>query len=141
MILTTCSSQRVYDTFLHVDDQGWEKNEELTLCIPRMAESDDYSLELGLRLNNYYPFQNLQLAVVQTVFPSMETHTDMLTLDIADSQGKMNGSGVSLYQYSQIIRKYHLQENDSITIRVRHDMKREILPGIMDVGIIINKWQ
>ena len=141
MILTACSSQRVYDTFKHVDDQGWEKNDELTFCIPKMAESGYYTLELGLRLNNYYPFRNLQLAVIQTVYPSLETPTDMLTLDIADSQGKMNGSGVSLYQYSQMFRKYRLQENDSISVRIRHDMKREILPGVMDVGVIIRKSQ
>lgn len=138
-ILMACSSQKVYDTFLHVDDKGWEKNEELMFSIPRMTESDDYNLELGLRLNNFYPFRNLQLAVIQTVYPSLETHTDMLTLEIADSQGKMKGSGVSLYQFSKIFRKYRLQENDSISVRVRHDMKREILPGVMDVGIILRK--
>ena len=89
MILMACSSQKVYDTFLHVDDKGWEKNEELMFSIPHITESDDYNLELGLRLNNFYPFRNLQLAVIQTVYPSLETHTDMLTLEIADSQGKM----------------------------------------------------
>jgi hypothetical protein len=37
------------------------------------------------------------------------------------------------------VRQLQLQEGDSLHVVVRHNMKREILPGIFDVGIKLLK--
>ena len=42
---------------------------------------------------------------------------------------------MSYYQYQVPVNDITLQQGDSLHICVRHDMKREILPGISDVGI------
>jgi hypothetical protein len=34
-----------------------------------------------------------------------------------------------------------LNKGDSLEIKIRHDMKREILPGISDIGIMLNKHE
>lgn len=135
MLLTACEADKVYDTFQHVDNNGWEKNDGLTFAIPRLTDSGRYDLSLRLRLGSEYPFQNLHIAVTQTVYPSGKTATDIVKADITDKQGKMKGNGVTLYQYSIPFRTMDCNAGDSVTVKVRHDMKREILPGIMDVGV------
>ena len=43
---------------------------------------------------------------------------------------------MSYYQYDFPLSTLRLKEGDSLALVVRHAMKREILPGISDVGII-----
>ena len=139
ILLTACSESTVYDTFQHVDNMGWEKNDILTYSIPEIPSEGEYALSLSLRIGNEYPFQNLQMIVSQEIFPSILTTTDVVTFTITDKLGKKAGDGVTLYQYSLPVRTTHYSTHDSISVRVRHDMKREILPGIMDVGITLKK--
>ena len=41
----------------------------------------------------------------------------------------------------QIVNIYQMHQGDSIHVAIRHDMKREILPGVSDIGIKISKIQ
>ena len=51
----------------------------------------------------------------------------------------MKGQGVGSYQYHFRVSEMNLKAKDSLHICVRHDMKREIMPGISDVGIEISR--
>ena len=46
---------------------------------------------------------------------------------------------MSVYQFAFPVADVDLNEGDSVQIRIRHDMKREILPGIADVGIKLSR--
>ncbi|WP_417163197.1 hypothetical protein [Segatella sp.] len=48
---------------------------------------------------------------------------------------------MSYYQYNFPINIYQMHQGDSIHVAIRHDMKREILPGVSDIGIKISKIQ
>jgi gliding motility-associated lipoprotein GldH len=56
-----------------------------------------------------------------------------------EDNGLTRGQGVSIYQFAFPIADIDLQEGDSVQFRIRHDMKREILPGIADIGIKISR--
>lgn len=96
-------------------------------------------MTLGIRMNKEYPFQNIQIVVDQTVYPEQRTLSDKVTCKVTDSNGLMLGHGISLYQYDIPIRKTNYEKGDSITVRIRHNMKREILPGIVDIGMVLRK--
>ena len=51
-----------------------------------------------------------------------------------DVKGNSIGVGLSYHQYAFPIATLSLHAADSIVVKVRHDMKREILPGISDIG-------
>ena len=53
---------------------------------------------------------------------------------LADDKGNMLGQGISYYQYNFILVDRDLSKGDSLHVTVRHIMKREILPGISDIG-------
>lgn len=139
LLLTACNDDRVFDKYIHADENGWEKNDDVSFCIDSLKEGGMYSMTLGIRMNKEYPFQNIQIVVDQTVYPEQRTLSDKVTCKVTDSNGLMLGHGISLYQYDIPIRKTNYEKGDSITVRIRHNMKREILPGIVDIGMVLRK--
>ena len=138
LALGSCTGNKVYDQYQHTPLAGWEKNDTLTFSVPRLQEQADYSSYLMLRINETFPFMGLTLIVEQKVLPSLETHIDTLRCSLIDKSGNFNGQGVSYHQYRFPVTTMRLCAGDSLQISVRHDMKREILPGISDLGIMID---
>lgn len=140
-MLTACTGKKVYDVYHHTPIAGWEKNDTLTFDIPPVQAGGIYQSNLGLRINGAYPFMGLTLIVQQTIHPSMKSQTDTIHCKLIDENGNTNGQGICYYQYNYHITDLHLQQGDSIHVSIRHDMKREILPGIADIGIQLSAYE
>ena len=125
----------VYHHYEHVPTFGWEKNDTLYFSIPPIKASGNYHEEVELRTDESFPFLGLTLLVEQTVWPKGEHHHYTLNCSMADKNGNIKGRGISCYQYEFPLADLHLQEGDSLQIAIIHNMKREIMPGITDVGI------
>lgn len=139
LLAASCTGNKVYDKYNHTPVAGWEKNDTLSFDIPRVKTGGLYNAELGLRINNSYPFMGLTLIVTRTIYPKMVVHTDTLNCHLIDKNGNTNGQGISYYQYDFPVGYLQLQKGDSLHVTVRHDMKREILPGISDIGLQLSK--
>ncbi len=137
-VLPSCNERRVYDRYEHTPLSGWEKNDTLRFDIPRLTADGVYSTSLGLRATVSYPFVGLTLIVEQRLLPADTTFTDTVRCELTDARGKTRGKGLSCYQFRFPLREMRLSKGDSLHIRVRHDMKREMLPGISDVGISLS---
>lgn len=138
-LCSACTEGKVYHHYNHTPIAGWEKVDTLRFDVPRLSKGGVYRTDLGLRINNLYPFMGLTLIVEQTVYPSRHRQTDTLNCKLIDRNGTTKGQGVSYYQYRYRLTQMRLRANDSLHITVRHDMKREILPGIADVGIALTE--
>lgn len=137
LMMAGCTTDTVYNSYQHTPIKGWEKNDTLKFDIPRLAEGGPYALDLGLRINSAYPFMSLTLIVEQTIYPGNRQYRDTLNCPLINENGNMLGQGVSSFQYNFHANRLHLDTGDSLHITVRHDMKREILPGVSDIGIIL----
>ena len=135
LALGSCDYYTVFDKYDHTPIAGWEKNDTLTFDVPPLPRSAIYREELGLRINDAYPFMSLRLIVEQRLMPQGTVRRDTLNCRLIDEDGNIRGQGVSYYQYSFPITHLKLQKGDSLHVSIRHDMKREILPGIADIGI------
>ena len=146
-LLSSCKESLTYDQYAHTPIAGWEKNDTLSFEIPPLAMSGHYQEQLGLRITGTYPFMSLTLIVEQTIYPDKEkkwektVKADTIQCELIDQNGVTKGQGISYYQYDFPINIYHLDENDSIHVTVRHDMKREILPGISDIGFKLSRMK
>ena len=145
-ILASCNGATVYDTYVHTPIAGWEKNDTLSFDVPPLTEGGNYQENLGLRITRAYPFMGLTLIVEQTIFHNKqkmvaESKKDTVNCQLIDKNGSSKGQGISYIQYNLPINVYPMQEGDSIHIAIRHDMKREILPGMSDVGVKISKMK
>lgn len=135
----SCNLITVYSHYRHVPIAGWEKNDTLSFGISPTKQSGYYTEEIGLRINNSYPFMGLTLIIDQTILPSMQTHSDTLNCSLIGEDGNTKGYGVSHYQYRFPLSTLQLYEGDSLHINIRHDMKREMIPGVADIGIILTR--
>ena len=141
MTMVSCNRKTVYDRYLPTSDDGWEKCDTLTFCIPAVKENGTYKEEIGLRITDSYPFTKLCLIVEQTVMPAEVTRCDTLYCRLIDDDGKVKGRGLSHYQYKFHLTSIALAQGDSLCVNIRHNMRREILPGISDVGMRLTNIQ
>lgn len=137
--LTACNRRTVYHHYEHTPVSGWEKNDTLVFYTDPMQDDGHYIEEIGLRINGSYPFMGLNLIIEQTVYPSKDTRSDTLNCTLIDEQGYPKGRGISHYQNLFHLTTLKLNRGESLHIAIRHDMKREILPGISDIGIRLRK--
>lgn len=143
--ISSCNNSLVYDQYAHTPISGWEKNDTLSFEIAPISNKGYYKEELGLRINGAYPFMGLTLIVYQTIYPESSKglekieKVDTVQCNLIDQNGRTTGQGISYYQYNCPINIYQFDEGDSIHIAIRHDMKREILPGISDIGLKVQK--
>lgn len=135
--LSACDGGTIYNSYAHTPMEGWEKNDTLVFDVPRLPATARYRQELGLRISGAYPFTRLSLLVEQTVEPGHRVRRDTLDCRLYDDKGNVLGDGVTQFQYSFILADVTLHKGDSLHVCVRHIMKREILPGISDVGLRI----
>jgi gliding motility-associated lipoprotein GldH len=138
-LLTACDRATVYNHYEQTQSSGWERNDTLVFHLPKLKEGGTYKEEVGLRINSEFPFMAIALIVEQEIFPSGETLSDTLYATLTNKRGDVLGRGISLFQYMFDLTTLQLRENDSIQVNIRHNMKREILPGLSDVGIKLRR--
>lgn len=138
-MVASCTTNTVFDSYAHTPLMGWEKNDTLTFNIPQLYADGEYEEQVGLRMTNTFPFTSISLIVEQHVYPRNKIVTDTIKCPITDQRGNFLGNGVSAYQYMFPLKTITLSKGDSIHVSIRHNMKREILPGVSDVGIKIDK--
>ena len=137
--MTSCDRLPIYSHYEPTPTSGWEKNDTICFGIPPVSKAGNYKEELGLRINEDYPFRGLCLVIQQTVLPSGYCHNDTLNCNLIDKKGTIRGIGISHYQYTFHVNTIRLAEGDSLHLLVKHNMKREIMPGVTDIGIKIER--
>ena len=139
MMLVSCNNHTVFSHYESTSVRGWERNDTLSFNIEPMQETNLYAEEIGVRITGEYPFKGLSLIVEQTVYPSKTTITDTLNCDLIDDVGHANGKGINHYQYLFPLTTLKLNKGESVHVAIRHCMKREILPGITDIGLKLSR--
>lgn len=139
LMLTACDDKTVFHEYEQTSASGWEKNDVLSFTVPPIQETGNYTEEVGMRINGTFPFRGLNLIIEQTKLNTGEKQYDTLACELFNKGGYPQGKGVSQYQYQFPLKTLQLNKDDSLYIEIRHDMKREMLPGITDVGIKLSK--
>ena len=140
MLLTTgCRQATVYYHYEHMDVDGWDRVDTIHFYIPPVDDSGTYEASIGLRITDDYPFQDLTIVVNQTRLPARDTKSETHVLQLADDLGNTRGQGVSEYQYLSPLEALQLQKGDSLHVCIYHDMRREILKGVTDVGFRLKR--
>lgn len=137
--LQACMPDVAYDKYQSAPLTGWERNDTLFYDVPRLPQGGRYGMEMGLRINDDYPFMALTLIVEQTVFPQRKVLCDTINCQLYDQQGRRLSGGISYYQYTFPVRDMLLRPGDSLRVTIHHGMKKEILPGVSDVGISLRR--
>lgn len=113
---------------------GWDKNDTLFFVVGPVSVSGRYQEDIGLRISGEYPFTGLNLIIEQKNESKQLLRVDTLSCNLISERGHAKGKGLSQFQYLFPLPTVDLQEGALLYVSVRHDMKRDILPGISDVG-------
>ncbi len=136
--IISCNRRNVYISYRHVPVSGWDKNDTLTYDVSPL-KAGRYREVVGVRIDRSYPFMSLSLVVKQTILPSGYVHRDTLNCKLVDENGKFKGQGISFYQQTFHLNTIRLHEGDSLHINIKHNMKREVMNGVSDIGFRIDK--
>ena len=139
MMLVSCDERTVFSHYESTPVRGWERNDTLSFDIKAMQETGLYAEEVGVRITGGYPSRGLSLIIEQTVQPSNTTLTDTLNCELIDDTGHANGKGINHYQFLFPLTTIKLNKGESVRVTIRHCMKREILPGITDIGLKLSR--
>ena len=131
-----------YRAYCDVPVESWEQHRAVTFPLDSIVLPDgQYRLSITLRTTHDYPFQTLWLLVttrLQTDSAQWEQTADTLVCNVTDPQGHQLGPGVTRFRYTMPLRSLTVNGPLQGQVQVRHIMRRTLLPGITDVGIIIS---
>ncbi len=136
---SSCEKKTLFAEYEDVKSAVWESGDAKYFFPPAITEDGEYDISLLLRADRSFPFMNITVAVDETIFPSNENHTNLVCCPLFDKKGNATGKGINLFQYSCPIETRKLSRGDSLVIVVKHGMRREMLPGITNAGIKIEK--
>lgn len=136
---TSCDVSTTYDHYQHTPVAGWEKTDTLFFNVPKVHRAGMYNEYVGVRINRLYPFTALTLIVDQHILPSNRVEVDTISCKFDARDGLQMANGVGYFQYRFLLKKVQLEHNDSVVVTIRHDMKREILPGIANIGFKVSR--
>lgn len=134
-LLYACDMDTVYYHYEHTPIQGWEKNDTLSFDIGPIDRPGMYDANIGLRINGSFPFTRLALIVETKIYPRQQVITDTVMCNLTSKRGVSSRHGISYSQYTSPAGEITLSPGDSLHVSIRHCMKRDILPGISDIGI------
>lgn len=143
-VLTSCDSNRVYDTYKSVPNQ-WHKDSVVQFKFQAPDSINPYNLFVNLRNNDDYPFNNLYL-IVEMDFPNGKVIKDTLQYKMAKPDGTLLGTGFTDIKESKLWYKEGVIFNESgdYQIKIQQAMRENgkvngvvNLEGITDVGFRI----
>jgi len=76
---------------------------------------------------------------IEARFLSQARYADTLYCSLTDREGDVSGKGVSVYQYTFPVDTFQLHRGARGTITIHHIMRRNLLPGVSDVGIRLER--
>lgn len=137
--MVACDRKTVFDKYVHTPLNGWEKNDTIAFSIDSIRQRGEYMEEIGVRTNGQYPFTSLTIAVHQTVQPSGAVHDTTINCTFMDNENSSASNGIGYSQFSFPLKKVRMEAGDTLHVTIRHNMKREILPGVSDIGFKLTR--
>ena len=142
-MLLACYSDTAYYHYDPIDLGGWDRAEVFEHNVPPVAKGGYYVEEVGIRADASFPYRSVSLVIDQWIIHTKTKNpsdfkSDTISIDIYDQQGQALGRGVNLRQYTYPFRSVNLQQGDSLSLRIRHNMKNKSIGGIANVGMRVS---
>lgn len=143
--LVSCDSKRLYENNLPIENDIWNINQVLEFdynCVDTISET---KLMVNVRHTSTYPFSNLWL-FVSTTNPNGIQKKDTLECVLSEKNGKWLGDGLGdIWDIQCQFKTMQFKEDGIYNFRIEQAMRHgdlakiEMLPGVMEVGLRIEK--
>ena len=134
-----CSKSDVFFEFRSTENGSWDRSKPAIFEINISDTIKSYSLDLIVRNNDDYAFQNIWLFIDRKDPKGIFT-SDSLTIELADAYGKWHGKGLSIYSLTIPYQSDVLfSDSGCYTYTIRQGMRKNPLRGISDIGLRLSK--
>lgn len=132
---------RVYENHKDLSPEiEWKKEDARTFEVPVEDKSIGYDLSIGLRYAQGYPWNACRILVKETS-PSGKERKYQHTLKVRADNGDYIGEpGYDIWDSTHLVEKNKKYEEEGVyTYTIQHDMPKDPLPYVMEIGIIVDK--
>lgn len=138
--LVSCDNNGIYHQYLSIDNNAWQKDSAAVFTVPIIDTANLYNVIIDIRNRNEYSYQNLYLFVYSTT-PDGKTDGDTLNCILADNQGRWYGKGIGSTSTLPIMYmpSVKFSQKGVYTFKIMQGMREEILEGISDIGLRVEK--
>lgn len=142
---TSCDSKRVYDSYVSVSNQSWEKENTISFSFTINDTIKQRDLFINIRNNNTYAFSNLFL-ITKLNFPNGKKIVDTLEYEMTDVSGRFLGAGFTEIKENKLFYKENVvfPNSGDYKVSVSQAMRKngeteglKALEGITEVGFRI----
>ena len=140
VLFASCDSNSIYHQYQPIDKSGWHKDTAVDFAVPIIDTESLYNVIIDIRNSNEYPYQNLYL-FVYSISPDNKTEGDTLNCILADNQGRWYGQGIGSTSTLSVMYMpaVKFSEQGVYTFRIMQGMREDILEGISDIGLRVEK--
>ncbi len=138
-LLSVASCKDANETIVMNDvNSQWDKKKSMDYQFDISDAQSPKNLIFVVRNNNDYPYSNIRL-IARMEYNKKVIATDTLNYVLAKPNGEWLGTGFgetkeTLFQYKL---NYKFPQNGTYSLKVIQAMRRNVLPGIEDLGIKI----
>ena len=140
LFLTACDRNRVFEENVKIDDNKWSSEKPVVLLMNIQDTVNPHNVYINLRNASHYPFSNIFL-FMNTTFPDGKLDRDTLEIKLAGADGKWLGDGLGDIWDNRILFKHNVAfpQVGEYRFELIQAMRLDPLPGIMDVGMRVEK--
>lgn len=139
-LLTSCDPNRIFEENQKMENRSWEINAPVIFNVTIDDTISAYNMYINIRNSDKYKFSNLYLFMTTTI-PKRQFEKDTLQLLLADENGKWLGNGLGDIFESRVLFKKNIRflYKGNYQFKLEQAMRIDPLPGVLDVGIRIEK--
>ncbi len=125
--------------YMSPSGMGWSTTDTLLFSVPPTRETGYYNFSLGMRLGVSFPYAGVWIGAQTRLHNPDSIACDTLYFVTMKKGGMPQGSGISLQQDEQPLTSMRLLAGQSAEVFVYHIMRREVLPAVLDVGLLVER--
>ncbi|MFO7924019.1 MAG: gliding motility lipoprotein GldH [Bacteroidales bacterium] len=142
VFIAACDPGVVYEKNERIPGGEWSRYNNPVFNVGITDTVDAYNLLVNIRNTGEYPMSNLFLFITAKA-PGGATTRDTLELILAEPSGKWKGRGFGSVWQNRFMYKRNVRfpERGTYIFEFEQAMRREELPGIVDVGLRVERSQ
>ena len=138
----SCDRKRVFESYKTLEEKGWNKDSIVVFNVPLTDTIKNHNLLVNIRNKGTYPYSNIYLFMT-IGSPDGTTKTDTVEFTLAEPNGRWKGSGIGGLHDNQILYRNSVffPRKGTYKFQIKQGMRDNVLHGIRDIGIRIEKAQ
>lgn len=139
-LFSACDKNKVFDHYKALPEAGWHKDSLQVFELNVTNTLQTNNMYINVRNDIKYKYSNLWL-FIEIESPDSTAKTDTFEIVLADPAGKWLGTGFGGIKSNQVIykRSVNFPIPGLYKINIGHGMRSNLLKGISDIGVRVEK--